>query len=142
MLLGRGTSGCRDSDLPLLISPIGRGLSAPFDKLTAMQDITTPPDTTFALDSVSFRVPGRTLLHPLSLTFPDKTCVSQDTAFQGFPPNFHQGLSCCKEFHHKESMALNTQQGICHQDKNWDPAWEDWPRTQGGSIGTINGKNI
>lgn len=70
MLLGRGTSGCRDSDLPLLISPIGRGLSAPFDKLTAMQDITTPPDTTFALDNVSFRVPGRTLLHPLSITFP------------------------------------------------------------------------
>ncbi|SUG16725.1 ferrichrome transport ATP-binding protein FhuC [Salmonella enterica subsp. arizonae] len=28
------------------------------------------PDTTFALRSVAFRVPGRTLLHPLSLTFP------------------------------------------------------------------------
>lgn len=27
-------------------------------------------ETTFTLDHVSFRVPGRTLLHPLSLTFP------------------------------------------------------------------------
>lgn len=40
-----------------------------------------------------------------------KTCVSPDTAFQGFPPNFHQGLSCCEELPHEESMALNTQQG-------------------------------
>lgn len=40
-----------------------------------------------------------------------KTCVSPDTTFQGFPPSFHQGLPSCEEFHHKESMALNTQQG-------------------------------
>ena len=26
-------------------------------------------ETTFSLENVSFRVPGRTLLHPLSLTF-------------------------------------------------------------------------
>lgn len=35
-----------------------------------MQENITRPDTTFALRNVSFRVPGRTLLHPLSLTFP------------------------------------------------------------------------
>ena len=35
-----------------------------------MQEQTHHPDTTFALRDVSFRVPGRTLLHPLSLTFP------------------------------------------------------------------------
>ena len=35
-----------------------------------MQDIQTQPDTTFTLNHLSFRVPGRTLLHPLSLTFP------------------------------------------------------------------------
>jgi len=29
-----------------------------------------PQDTTFRLDNVSFSIPGRTLLHPLSLTFP------------------------------------------------------------------------
>lgn len=36
---------------------------------TAMQAQHTQ-DTTFTLDNVSFTVPGRTLLHPLSLTFP------------------------------------------------------------------------
>ncbi|MBJ5871373.1 ATP-binding cassette domain-containing protein, partial [Salmonella enterica subsp. enterica serovar Derby] len=35
-----------------------------------MQENHIPSDTTFALRSVAFRVPGRTLLHPLSLTFP------------------------------------------------------------------------
>lgn len=35
-----------------------------------MQDKHSLPDTTFSLTDVSFRVPGRTLLHPLSLTFP------------------------------------------------------------------------
>lgn len=35
-----------------------------------MQDKQTYPDTTFSLKQVAFRVPGRTLLHPLSLTFP------------------------------------------------------------------------
>jgi len=35
-----------------------------------MQDNKTQSDTTFALNNLSFRVPGRTLLHPLSLTFP------------------------------------------------------------------------
>lgn len=35
-----------------------------------MQDNQTQPDTTFTLNHLSFRVPGRTLLHPLSLTFP------------------------------------------------------------------------
>ncbi|KAK2497199.1 hypothetical protein MC885_006806, partial [Smutsia gigantea] len=39
-----------------------------------------------------------------------KTCVSPDTPFQSFPPNFHQGLPCCEELHYKESVALNTQQ--------------------------------
>ena len=38
--------------------------------LTVMQDNTTHSDTTFSLEQVVFRVPGRTLLHPLSLTFP------------------------------------------------------------------------
>ena len=47
-----------------------------------------------------------------------------------------------KEFHDEESVAHNTQQGICHKDKNWNPAWENWPRTHGGSFGTIVGKNI
>ena len=35
-----------------------------------MQEQTPHAETTFALDRVTFRVPGRTLLHPLSLTFP------------------------------------------------------------------------
>lgn len=35
-----------------------------------MQENRSHPDTTFALRNVSFRVHGRTLLHPLSLTFP------------------------------------------------------------------------
>jgi iron-chelate-transporting ATPase len=35
-----------------------------------MHDKHTSPDTTFSLSDVTFRVPGRTLLHPLSLTFP------------------------------------------------------------------------
>ena len=35
-----------------------------------MQDNKTQSDTTFTLNQLSFRVPGRTLLHPLSLTFP------------------------------------------------------------------------
>ncbi len=35
-----------------------------------MQDKTSPPDAGFSLKDLSFRVPGRTLLHPLSLTFP------------------------------------------------------------------------
>lgn len=35
-----------------------------------MQDNQTQSDTTFTLNQLSFRVPGRTLLHPLSLTFP------------------------------------------------------------------------
>ena len=35
-----------------------------------MQEYTNHSDTTFALRNISFRVPGRTLLHPLSLTFP------------------------------------------------------------------------
>ena len=47
-----------------------------------------------------------------------------------------------KKFHDEESVAPNTQQGICHKDKNWNPAWENWPRTHGGSFGTIVGKNI
>ena len=35
-----------------------------------MQENNTLPDTTFQLTDVTFSVPGRTLLHPLSLTFP------------------------------------------------------------------------
>ncbi|MDU6450747.1 MAG: ATP-binding cassette domain-containing protein [Enterobacter hormaechei] len=35
-----------------------------------MQDNKTQSDSTFTLNNLSFRVPGRTLLHPLSLTFP------------------------------------------------------------------------
>ncbi len=35
-----------------------------------MQEQTPHAETTFALDRVTFRVHGRTLLHPLSLTFP------------------------------------------------------------------------
>nr|VXZ88450.1 Iron(3+)-hydroxamate import ATP-binding protein FhuC [Klebsiella pneumoniae] len=37
-----------------------------------MQEQTPHAETTFALDRVTFRVPGRTLLHPLSLTFPSE----------------------------------------------------------------------
>ncbi|MDG6692802.1 ATP-binding cassette domain-containing protein, partial [Staphylococcus aureus] len=33
-------------------------------------DKISPPDAGFSLKDVTFRVPGRTLLHPLSLTFP------------------------------------------------------------------------
>nr|WED69413.1 Fe3+-hydroxamate ABC transporter ATP-binding protein FhuC [Pectobacterium colocasium] len=41
----------------------------------AMQNQTVLPDTTFRLDDVSFSVAGRTLLHPLSITFPvGKVC--------------------------------------------------------------------
>ncbi|MXG37961.1 Fe3+-hydroxamate ABC transporter ATP-binding protein FhuC, partial [Escherichia coli] len=32
-----------------------------------MQDNQTQSDTTFSLSNLSFRVPGRTLLHPLCL---------------------------------------------------------------------------
>ncbi len=39
-------------------------------KLADMQDNKTQSDSTFTLNNLSFRVPGRTLLHPLSLTFP------------------------------------------------------------------------
>ncbi|KAL6030603.1 hypothetical protein STEG23_036560, partial [Scotinomys teguina] len=39
-----------------------------------------------------------------------KARVSPDTTFQGFPAHFHQGLPTCEEFHHEESVALNTQQ--------------------------------
>ncbi|MBN3228822.1 Fe3+-hydroxamate ABC transporter ATP-binding protein FhuC [Pectobacterium brasiliense] len=40
-----------------------------------MQNQTVLPDTTFRLDDVSFSVAGRTLLHPLSITFPvGKVC--------------------------------------------------------------------
>ncbi len=35
-----------------------------------MQDKPSAPGATFSLSDVSFRVPGRTLLHPLTLTFP------------------------------------------------------------------------
>ena len=35
-----------------------------------MQENNALPDTTFQLTDVTFSVPGRTLLHPLSLTFP------------------------------------------------------------------------
>ncbi|WP_044182368.1 Fe3+-hydroxamate ABC transporter ATP-binding protein FhuC [Phytobacter massiliensis] len=35
-----------------------------------MQENTPHSDTTFSLDHVTFRVPGRTLLHPFSFTFP------------------------------------------------------------------------
>jgi iron-chelate-transporting ATPase len=38
--------------------------------MAAMQDKLVHPDTTFSLTDVTFRVPGRTLLHPLSMTFP------------------------------------------------------------------------
>jgi len=43
---------------------------APSTKMATMQDKQLHPDTTFSLTDVTFRVPGRTLLHPLSLTFP------------------------------------------------------------------------
>ncbi|MGC0257418.1 ATP-binding cassette domain-containing protein, partial [Enterobacter cloacae complex sp. 2025EL-00058] len=49
---------------------MGHGLPCPFHKLAVMQEYTNHSDTTFALRNISFRVPGRTLLHPLSLTFP------------------------------------------------------------------------
>ncbi|MEA1063649.1 Fe3+-hydroxamate ABC transporter ATP-binding protein FhuC [Erwinia sp. HR93] len=35
-----------------------------------MQDKTSAPGATFSLTDVAFRVPGRTLLHPLTLSFP------------------------------------------------------------------------
>lgn len=38
--------------------------------MATMQDKQLHPDTTFSLTDVTFRVPGRTLLHPLSITFP------------------------------------------------------------------------
>jgi iron complex transport system ATP-binding protein len=47
-----------------------RGFPSHFNKLAVMQDTTTQTYTTFALNDVAFHVPGRTLLHPLSLTFP------------------------------------------------------------------------
>lgn len=39
-------------------------------QVAAMQENSPHSDTTFSLNRVTFRVPGRTLLHPLSLTFP------------------------------------------------------------------------
>lgn len=38
--------------------------------MATMQDKHLQPDTTFSLTDVTFCVPGRTLLHPLSITFP------------------------------------------------------------------------
>lgn len=49
---------------------LGHGFPCPLHKLAVMQEYTNHSDTTFALRNISFRVPGRTLLHPLSLTFP------------------------------------------------------------------------
>lgn len=69
MLLGRGTSGYGDRNIPLLIRLRAR-LRVPFNKLATMQDKISPPDAGFSLKDLTFRVPGRTLLHPLSLTFP------------------------------------------------------------------------
>ncbi len=68
LFLGRRASGGGDRNLPLLISLRAR-FAVPSDKLATMQDNKTLPDTTFQLNDVSFSVP-RTLLHPLSLTFP------------------------------------------------------------------------
>ncbi len=70
LLLGRRTSGRCNRNLPFLISLLGHGFPCPFHKLAVMQEYTNHSDTTFALRNISFRVPGRTLLHPLSLTFP------------------------------------------------------------------------
>ncbi len=70
MLLGSRTPGCCHGDLPLLTSLWAR-FAVPFlFKLADMQDTKTQSDSTFTLNNLSFRVPGRTLLHPLSLTFP------------------------------------------------------------------------
>lgn len=69
MLLGRGTSGNGDRHIPLLIRLWAR-IGVPFNKLATMQDKISPPDAGFSLKDVTFQVPGRTLLHPLSLTFP------------------------------------------------------------------------
>ncbi|SQC39140.1 ferrichrome outer membrane transporter [Klebsiella pneumoniae] len=44
--------------------------AAPSIRLSLCRNRTPHAETTFALDRVTFRVPGRTLLHPLSLTFP------------------------------------------------------------------------
>ncbi len=62
LLLGCGTSGCRDRNLPLLTTH-GRG-SPRQHQVVAMQEQTPHSETTFALNGVTFRVPGRTLLHP------------------------------------------------------------------------------
>ena len=48
----------------------GHGSPCLLFKLADMQDNKTQSDSTFTLNNLSFRVPGRTLLHPLSLTFP------------------------------------------------------------------------
>lgn len=68
--------------------------------------------------------------------------VSPDTAFPGGPPAAPRSAPCREEVLPQGPVALNTQPGICHQDKNWGPAWENCPGTQGSSIGPINGKNI
>ncbi len=47
----------------------GSPLSPPI-RLSLCRNRLRTRETTFALDRVTFRVPGRTLLHPLSLTFP------------------------------------------------------------------------
>lgn len=49
---------------------MARFAAASFTKMATMQDKDLHPDTTLSLTDVTFRVPGRTLLHPLSLTFP------------------------------------------------------------------------
>ncbi|WP_370511337.1 Fe3+-hydroxamate ABC transporter ATP-binding protein FhuC [Buttiauxella agrestis] len=69
MLLGRRAPGCCDCNIPLL-SVFGHGSPCPSTKMAPMQDKHLQPDTTFSLTDVTFRVPGRTLLHPLSITFP------------------------------------------------------------------------
>ena len=65
--------------------------------------------------------------------WPQDLCVSEL-----YLPGFHQGLPCCEEFHHEESMAFDTQQGVCYRDKNWDSTWKNNPRTQGGSLKDVH----
>lgn len=64
---GRGLLPPRPSASNLFMGTVRRAL---LFKLADMQDNKTQSDSTFTLNNLSFRVPGRTLLHPLSLTFP------------------------------------------------------------------------
>lgn len=86
-----------------------------------MQENRALPDTTFQLTDVAFSVPGRTLLHPLSLTFP----VGKVTGLIGHNGSGkstllkmlgrHQPPSAGRHSARRAAAGELEQQGVCPQ---------------------------